>query len=386
MDIVSLNTQGLAAGSYPLQIGLAAPGETPDITLAIANGGPWYSVGTVNITDTVSSTVVQTKLFYKGSTAWDINNNNLAGFSNDNAIAPDKSAYLPGTGRATFANVSSYTKGVNGLMIDIQGSHGALSANDFTFNVGNNNSPNLWATVTPPTLVTTRVGAGASGSDRVELLWADNAIEKTWLQVIVEGNDALGGFNTNTGLANSYVFYFGSAPGDTGTGNTATAFVVNPTDAQSVRNNPKSVLDKPAAITDVNDFNRDGNVNSTDQQVPRNYVTAALTTALGVLSINSSGPFAPLVAATPASLDGSYGSVETSDIISANLAFGLAIGAPSLEGEVTMEPPRPVTESVPSTAATIEASAPMLDGTPQSAHDEVLTDLDDLLGELLGLD
>ena len=138
--------------------------------------------------------------------------------------------------------------------------------------------------------------AGVGGSDRVELLWSDNVIQKKWLEVIVEGNDALGGFNTNTGLASSYVFYFGSAPGDSGAGNSATEFKVNSTDEQSARNNPKSLLGTPATITDVNDFNRDGNVNATDQQFVRNN-PISFATALKAIVIGAAGPFAPVASA-----------------------------------------------------------------------------------------
>ena len=40
---------------------------------------------------------VQTKLFYKSSTRFNVTNNNFSGFSDDNAIATDKTAYRPGT-------------------------------------------------------------------------------------------------------------------------------------------------------------------------------------------------------------------------------------------------------------------------------------------------
>ena len=41
-----------------------------------------------------------------------------------------------------------------------------------------------------------RPGAGAGGSDRVTILWADNAVKKTWLQVTVLNNE-------NTGIGSS---------------------------------------------------------------------------------------------------------------------------------------------------------------------------------------
>jgi hypothetical protein len=38
--------------------------------------------------------------------------------ADDGAIAPDKSALLPG-GTGRFANVTSYTRGINGVMVDV---------------------------------------------------------------------------------------------------------------------------------------------------------------------------------------------------------------------------------------------------------------------------
>src|SRR5262249_29053212 len=133
--------------------------------------------------------------------------------SDDNAIASDKSAYL-GTGvAATFGNVSSYSRGINGIMIDISGSHPSISAADFTFAVGNNNTPSSWATGPDPATITVRPGAGANGSDRVELIWADGAILRKWLEVTVLDTP-------DTGLSAPDVFYFGNSPGDTGLGDT----------------------------------------------------------------------------------------------------------------------------------------------------------------------
>ena len=88
------------------------------------------------------------------------------------------------------------------------------------------------------------------------------------------------------------MFYFGNALGDAGVSD-PTTFLVSGADEQSARNNPKSTLGTPALITDVNDFNRDGNVNTTDQQIPRNNTTNAITTALKFLNVGAGGPFAP---------------------------------------------------------------------------------------------
>lgn len=45
-DTPTISVGGLASGTYPVEIGLAAPGSlVPDITLAIAGAGPWYALG-----------------------------------------------------------------------------------------------------------------------------------------------------------------------------------------------------------------------------------------------------------------------------------------------------------------------------------------------------
>ena len=60
-----------------------------------------------------------------------------------------------------------------------------------------------------PTRITVRPGAGQDGADRITLIWADNAIRNSWLQVTVLATDA-------TGLAANDVFYFGNAVGESG--------------------------------------------------------------------------------------------------------------------------------------------------------------------------
>ena len=73
------------------------------------------------------STVVGRFVFYDNSRY----DGGIAGVnsSDDNAIASDKSAYIPGSGPATFANVISYDKGINGIMIDVANlPAGALTA------------------------------------------------------------------------------------------------------------------------------------------------------------------------------------------------------------------------------------------------------------------
>jgi hypothetical protein len=212
--------------------------------------------------------VVSRQLFYNNS-AYD-GGDAAANAADDSAIATDKIAYLPGSGLSTTASVSSYSRGINGLMIDVANLDGSVSASDFTFRIGTGrmgagNSPADWALAPAPLEVVVRAGAGANGSDRVTITWADGAIKNTWLQVTVKGNDALGGFNTHTGLAASDVFYFGSRVGDTFFYATALATVTNINDELGARFNSAIAQ----STTNPYDFNRDGVVNINDQLVAR---------------------------------------------------------------------------------------------------------------------
>jgi hypothetical protein len=205
---------------------------------------------------TAPPTVVDRHIFYNNS-AWD-GNNATETSADDGAIASDKQALLPGQ-TASFANFTSYSAGINGIMVDIanvaQGA--ALSSFDFQFRVGNSSTPGNWTAVTAPVTVLDRPGAGTGGSDRVELVWADNAIQDQWLQVTVLAT-------SHTGLAAPDLFYFGNAIASTdNNGNPA----VTAADEILARNNATGL--GAAAITNLFDFNRDKHVNAQDQLIAR---------------------------------------------------------------------------------------------------------------------
>ena len=219
-------------------------------------------------------------------------NNPAINTSDDGAIDPVRSAYLPGSGNAVDANITGYDKGINGIMVDLSGSgnHASITAADFVFKVGNNNSPDTWSAAPAPSDVQVRTGAGVSGADRVVITWADNDIEKEWLEVQVLAN-------ANTGLIDTFgggigdVFFWGNAVGDGDTGNTAVAAPVNATDEIGARNNPHS-FGNPATVDDQYDYNKDTFVNATDQIISRNNSTN-FATQLTKINISTGGPFAP---------------------------------------------------------------------------------------------
>lgn len=205
-----------------------------------------------------ASSVVGRYIFYNAS-AFD--GSAAANGNDDKAIAADKSALLPGQA-ASFVNYTSYSKGINGIMVDIKNlpTKSRLSVKDFVFKVGNNNNPGKWSNAPKPISVTVRRGAGVGGSARVTILWADGAIQNKWLQVTVKAS-------ANTGLTFGDVFYFGSAVGDTG--NSIGDARVTDADAQAVQSQARSAA---AAIISRYDFNRDGRVDQADLDKAKNVI------------------------------------------------------------------------------------------------------------------
>jgi len=216
--------------------------------------------------------VVGRYVFYNNS-AFD-GNDPAANAADDGAIATDKSPLRPG-GTATFANYTSYSRGINGIMVDITNLAGTPTASDFEFRVGNDWDPDNWPAAPAPSSITVRPGAGVSGSDRVTIIWPDNAIQKTWLRVTVKAT-------ANTGLLSSDTFYFGNAIGETG--NSASDAEVTAWDIINVRNDPHTLAVNPADITDVCDFNRDRKVGPTDEVIVRNNATN-MYTALYLIAV-----------------------------------------------------------------------------------------------------
>ena len=134
------------------------------------------------------------------------------------ARAPDKTALRPGQGQATFANYTSYSKGINCIIVDVPGLWADVTAADFSFRAGNGADPATWAAAPTPQVRIQRIGTVG----RVFLTWPDynpadanstvNAVANKWLQVTVLAND-------RRGLSAADVFYFGNLIGDTGINN-----------------------------------------------------------------------------------------------------------------------------------------------------------------------
>ncbi len=186
------------------------------------------AVSTINVS-VAAGQVLGNRLFYNGS-KYDGNNTAINSVSDALAIAPDKIGYVGSASSSTFANVSTFTKGITGVMVDLQsgiGAHASITTADITFKVspafsGTYNNVGTWTTATAPAAFSVILGGGTGGSDRVEITWNVNAIRNEWLEVNVAAD-------ANTGLSSPDIFFFGNAAGDSGEGNSATQITVNAT-------------------------------------------------------------------------------------------------------------------------------------------------------------
>jgi ELWxxDGT repeat protein len=233
-----------------------------------AGGGSNYSNRAGNV-----SAVVARHVFFNHS-AFD-GNDGAATAADDNAIAIGK-APLVGGAAPSVANVTSYSRGINGIMVDLLGLRGDVGADDFSFRV---RSPGgTWSAAPQPLSITRRNNAGVGGSDRITIVWADGAIINQWLEVTVKPN-------ARTGLATGDVFYFGNLVGDAG--DSPTNLRVNALDLGAI----KRALNTNATLASSLDVNRDGRINALDLGI----VKANLNRSLPVLTAPpvsgfSSGP------------------------------------------------------------------------------------------------
>jgi hypothetical protein len=185
------------------------------------------------------------------------------GSGDDAAIATDKGALLAGEA-ATFDNVSSYSRGINGVMVDLlppPAPAESPGAGDFVLKVGDDASG--WRTLTQAPQVTFRPGAGASGTGRVTLVLPDNAVRNTWLQVTVLATP-------RTGLSAPHTFYFGHLAGESGGSG---PWAVDARDQVRVRTSFGAADADP---THPADFNRDRLVNALDLLTTRSNMRRGL--------------------------------------------------------------------------------------------------------------
>lgn len=238
------------------------------------------------------ATVVARRVFYNNS-KFD-GNNTAPDIADDDAIAPDKVAALSNQ-TLNASNVTSYVRGLNGVMLDIAGlpADAVLTPADFEFRSTQMSGASNWNVGPAPVSVHVRRGAGVGGSDRVTLVWRDynpldasplpQAVANGMLEVTVLANQ-------RTGLATPDAFIFGNLIGDAANGGPA---AVNATDLVLTRN---SIGPGAAALTSNTDFDRNGVVNAADLVVCRNNLGHSLAPSA---SPAASAMVAPRQAAIP---------------------------------------------------------------------------------------
>ncbi len=286
-----------ASGTY-VAVATVGGGTTSYMDQNLTAGVTYYYeikaidlAGTSSASNTMSAippipTIVGNYIFYNNS-KFD-GQNGSSNLTDDNAIATDKTALLPGQS-ATFANYTSYDKGINGVMIDVANLNTVPTPDDFDFVVGNNDDVSSWADAPDPTYVNAYPGRGPGGSTQITIIWDDNAIENEWLQVTMLADQV-------TGLAADDVFYFGNAIGSTRA--SATSAQVTSADAARVAAN----FTNNATVTNPYDINRDGVVNSVDVGDVNNNLT---TPSNSLLLITFAPPTAAMLAgASPSYITG----------------------------------------------------------------------------------
>ena len=215
--------------------------------------------------------VVGRHVFYN-NTVFD-GSNTSPDAADDASIATDKQARLPGQS-ASFSNVTSFTQGLNGIMIDVENLPAGPTPQgvDFDFRSSPTGAPGSFVPGPRAGQVAIRRGAGDGGSDRITLIWdpggGGSAVEPLvdgWLEVTLRPSE-------RTGLAAPDVFYFGNLVGESGDAAAPATLTVSALDLSAT----KRALNQNATITTRTDFNRDGRVNALDLAAVRSHLNRRL--------------------------------------------------------------------------------------------------------------
>ncbi|XZE35110.1 tandem-95 repeat protein [Pirellulaceae bacterium SH501] len=186
------------------------------------------------------------------------------------AIDSTKAALLPGGGNSSFSNYSNYSRGLNGIIIDLAGVTGSISASDFVFETWDGFTGSGFAVASVAPTVTVLPGQGVGGTTRVKLTFADNAIQNTWLKTTVLAN-------MNTRLSQADTFYFGHVSGDVNLGDVpvggSPAFLAgfvrtSAGDTSAIlANQPGNSGAQSVGISNPFDLNKDGRITPVDYSI-----------------------------------------------------------------------------------------------------------------------
>jgi hypothetical protein len=205
---VTIDAAGTSAGeSYSLSLTGVAVGifGPPGVDTGFAGVAADITNGVLEVVSSIEP--VARNVFYNNSSL--DGNDAAANAADDGAVDSSKTALLPGQA-ATPSNYTSYSRGINGVMVDIAGLSEVYDpvASDFGVRVSDT-ATGAWSSGPAPS-VSVRRGEGFGGAARVTLIWPDGVIANKWVEVTVK-SDANGG---GLGLASDDLFYFGNSLGD----------------------------------------------------------------------------------------------------------------------------------------------------------------------------
>lgn len=276
-DVVTLSvSQGAITknldGTWNWTVTPSALANNQDVTVTATDDDGGSSVVTFSFTALVN--IPSQKLFYNDSGF-----ETVGGVSSalDNSKSLLRSSAVQAT--TSFANVSNYSKGINGLVFDVAGlASNSLSASDFIFRASPTGlsgvaNPSIWPSAPNPSVVNVTPGTATTPAV-VRLEWADNAIQNVWLQVIVRAN-------ANTGLVNRQVYYIGHALGEV---DGLSPYRVSTTDVGLVRSGVSNAI---VSASDVRDLDKDRRITTSDVGFVRSRV--GNTVLIGNITVPASG-------------------------------------------------------------------------------------------------
>ena len=211
------------------------------------------AVTRVTFTATATVSVVNSKVYYKGS---------VFDTSVDTALDTVKELAKSGTTAQllSFNNVVNNSRGINGLVFDVVGLASAtLTAADFVFRMSPQglfdeaaNPPSGWVVAPAPTAINV-TAATPSVPGRIRIEWADNAIADRWLQVSLLAN-------ANTGFTTRQVYYLGHLLGETNGTVEGGGFLVRTLDVAQIA----ASIGQSANAGSILDVDKDGLVRTLD--------------------------------------------------------------------------------------------------------------------------
>jgi hypothetical protein len=259
-----VDVPGATASTYTLTGPTAADNGAKFRVVVGNNFGSVTSNAATLTVNTPVPTVLGRHVFYNNS-AFD-GNDPASNSADDAAIATDKQALLPGQ-KASFANVTSYDKGINGVMLDVHGLSSTTTITAANFNFATSPDGRTWTAAPAPQGVTVRPLVDSPAQvDRVTVTWPDGAITDEWLQVFFNP------FTPNSPIAFGIdLSYFGNLRGEAGDPNTSggTMLRVNSFDLAALR---RGLVAGDVPVDNRYDFNRDKRTNALDLGVIRRNV------------------------------------------------------------------------------------------------------------------